>query len=240
VASLQRYKEIACEIYNFCKAKIYDLDPIPQLAFDILDYRVPFSDPTKKNIVSYNYELDVQSKPLLSSLPPSLYHALYNFQKVGVQFGVDHFGRILLGDEMGVGKTIQAIAIAYLYKRDWPILIITPSSLKFSWRDELLTWIDTLRPDQIQVFMKSTEDWDPNCCIYIMSYVLATKLASVIEKKKFQISIADEAHYLKSRDVIRDLVHLLIESKKQTSGTPANEGEKGAAPLRNSYPCKAE
>mgnify|MGYP002631158578 CR=1 FL=1 len=32
--------------------------------------------------------------------------SLYEFQKKGIEFGVKHFGRILLGDEMGVGKTI--------------------------------------------------------------------------------------------------------------------------------------
>lgn len=53
----------------------------------------------------------------------------------------------MLGDEMGVGKTIQAISIAYLFKRDWPVLIITPSSLKYSWRDEIMTWIDTIKPE---------------------------------------------------------------------------------------------
>jgi SWI/SNF-related matrix-associated actin-dependent regulator of chromatin subfamily A-like protein 1 len=31
---------------------------------------------------------------------------MYNFQKEGVMFGIKKFGRILLGDEMGVGKTI--------------------------------------------------------------------------------------------------------------------------------------
>ena len=35
-----------------------------------------------------------------------------------------------------------------------------------------------------------------------MSYVIATKLCKFIETKKFNITIADEAHYLKSRDVI--------------------------------------
>lgn len=119
------------------------------MAFDTLEYRIPFSDPDKKNITNYDYRNDIHFKPLLTQLPLSLYNSLYNFQKVGVQFGLDHFGRIILGDEMGVGKTIQAISIAYLYQRDWPVLIITPSSLKFSWRDELLTWISDLRPDQI-------------------------------------------------------------------------------------------
>jgi SNF2 family DNA or RNA helicase len=96
------------EIASYCRQKIIDLDPITQMAFDILEYRIPFSDDTKKNLVGYNYKNDLVAglKPTLKELPPSLFHALYNFQKVGVQFGIDHFGRCLLGDEMGVGKTI--------------------------------------------------------------------------------------------------------------------------------------
>jgi SWI/SNF-related matrix-associated actin-dependent regulator 1 of chromatin subfamily A len=57
-----------------------------------------------------------------------------------------------------------------------------------------------------------------------MSYQLATKRASEIEKFSFKIVIADEAHYLKSRDSLRskNLVPIL-ESCKRTilmSGTP--------------------
>jgi SWI/SNF-related matrix-associated actin-dependent regulator of chromatin subfamily A-like protein 1 len=37
--------------------------------------------------------------------------SLYNFQKEGIKFGVSKYGRFLLGDEMGVGKTIQAIGV---------------------------------------------------------------------------------------------------------------------------------
>lgn len=147
IVSLNRYKEVAMDISAFCRSKIIDLDPIPQVAFDILEYRVPFSDETKKNITGWDYHNDLQYRPSLQQLPLSLFKSLYNFQKVGVQFGVDHFGRIILGDEMGVGKTIQAISIAYLFQRDWPVLIITPSSLKLSWRDELLMWIEHLRAD---------------------------------------------------------------------------------------------
>lgn len=106
IVSLNKYKEIAIDISLLCRAKIIDLDPIPQVSFDILEYRIPFTDDTKTNVVGYDYSLDLTLKPSISQLPPSLLHSLYNFQKVGVQFGVDHFGRILLGDEMGVGKTI--------------------------------------------------------------------------------------------------------------------------------------
>lgn len=42
---------------------------------------------------------------------------------------------------MGVGKTIQAMGIAYLYKSDWPLFIVTPSSLRHTWKDEILKWL---------------------------------------------------------------------------------------------------
>jgi hypothetical protein len=136
---------------------------------------------------------------------------------------------------MGVGKTIQAISIAYLFPREWPVLIITPASLKFSWRDELLQWIEYLRPDQIQVFQKSTEDFDPNACIYIMSYVIATKLSLPIQNKKFQIVICDEAHYLKSRDVSNFAIFNPIEFKKQGIGPNSHESEEMSASVRYSH-----
>jgi hypothetical protein len=77
------------------------------MAFDICEYSIPFSDESKKNLVGYDFKNDLVGKKItLKDLPPSLFHALYNFQKVGVQYGVDHFGRCMIGDEMGVGKTI--------------------------------------------------------------------------------------------------------------------------------------
>lgn len=77
-------------------------------------------------------------------MPEKLASSLYNFQKEGIEAGIRMFGRILIGDEMGVGKTIQAIGIAYIYKNDWPLLIITPASLKYTWRDEIRKWLPSV------------------------------------------------------------------------------------------------
>jgi SWI/SNF-related matrix-associated actin-dependent regulator 1 of chromatin subfamily A len=88
----------------------------------------------------------------MEKLPDKMKKSLYQFQKEGVFFGARNFGRILLGDEMGVGKTIQAIAIMYLFKAEWPLLILCPSSLKYTWRDELMNWLPTLKSDDIQLF----------------------------------------------------------------------------------------
>ena len=68
---------------------------------------------------------------VLDQLPEKMVKCMFEFQKVGVQFGISKFGRVLLGDEMGVGKTIQALGVSYAFKHDWPLLIIVPASLKF-------------------------------------------------------------------------------------------------------------
>ena len=80
---------------------------------------------------------------------------------------------MLLGDEMGVGKTLQAISIAYLYRNEWPLLIITPASLKFTWKDELLNWLPNFEPDWIQIFKKSKDVINSSKSVFIASYDMA-------------------------------------------------------------------
>lgn len=49
-------------------------------------------------------------------LPAGLRASLLPFQRAGVRYGLARQGRILLADEMGVGKTLQAIALAACYE----------------------------------------------------------------------------------------------------------------------------
>lgn len=42
---------------------------------------------------------------------------------------------------MGLGKTLQSLAIAVAFKCDWPLLIVTPSSVRFAWREQIIRWL---------------------------------------------------------------------------------------------------
>jgi hypothetical protein len=51
-----------------------------------------------------------------STLREPLASALLPFQREGVRFGLLRGGRVLIADEMGVGKTLQALALAACYQ----------------------------------------------------------------------------------------------------------------------------
>ena len=58
----------------------------------------------------------------------------YPYQAQGIAFGVEK-KRILLGDEPGLGKTLQSIGIVNA-RSAYPCLVICPSSLKINWQRE--------------------------------------------------------------------------------------------------------
>lgn len=59
----------------------------------------------------------------------------YPYQEQGIAFGLEH-RRIIIGDEPGLGKTLQSIGIVE-GAGAWPLLVICPSSLKINWQREI-------------------------------------------------------------------------------------------------------
>jgi SWI/SNF-related matrix-associated actin-dependent regulator 1 of chromatin subfamily A len=57
------------------------------------------------------------------AMPASLRGALMPFQRDGVQYGLARRGRVLIADEMGVGKTVQALALAACYQVGTCVLV---------------------------------------------------------------------------------------------------------------------
>lgn len=180
---------------------------------------------TEDNI-KYNINYTGDQPKSINDLPLKMLEKLYHFQKTGIEFGIKRRGRMLLFDEMGVGKTVQAIGISALYQEDWPVLIICPSSLKYNWRNEIKQWL--LDVDvfdyQIQVFDSGKSDFEPGMKFYILSYDLAVRIVGKIKTIGFNFIIADEAHYMKNKEAKRTkhLVPILQKSKRLLllSGTP--------------------
>ena len=54
------------------------------------------------------------------------------FQVEGVKFGLARSGRVLIADEMGIGKTVQGIALASCYQASQCLLLWGQKDLKAS------------------------------------------------------------------------------------------------------------
>jgi SNF2 family DNA or RNA helicase len=65
--------------------------------------------------------------------------ALRQYQEQGVLWMLKHNIHFLLGDEMGLGKSVQ-IATYLFYKQTFPVLIICQASLKLNWEREITIW----------------------------------------------------------------------------------------------------
>jgi SNF2 family DNA or RNA helicase len=171
--------------------------------------------------------------------PPSLLAKLRDFQLDGVKFVVARKGRALIGDEMGCGKTVTALAAASHYAASWPLLILAPAALRLNWRDEIRTFLPQTPEESIHVISSSTEakkilssmpaaSSSSGCCggVYIVAYSILAKLVKdgTLAPGRFKIVIADESHQLKNLEAARTKASLvLIQAAAQAillSGTP--------------------
>jgi hypothetical protein len=160
-------------------------------------------------------------------------------------------GRILLGDEMGLGKTITSLAIMLAYERngEWPLLILCPASLRYTWPAEIEQFVPWI-PSQSIHCVRGSDDvhFASQICkwrtsqsvdgretlskcpiqIVIVTYSLLQtryQIANALQKCKFQCIIADESHNLKQINSQRCQLALpLLQHSKRLvllSGTPA-------------------
>ncbi|KAK1902864.1 SWI/SNF-related matrix-associated actin-dependent regulator of chromatin subfamily A-like [Dissostichus eleginoides] len=160
----------------------------------------------------------------LSSIDPSLTCSLMPFQREGVNFAVSKQGRLLLADDMGLGKTVQAICIAAYYRNEWPLLVVAPSSVRFTWAEAFRRWLPSLSPDSINVVVKAKENLHAGL-VNIVSYDLLSRIDKQQLATTFNILIMDESHFLKNMKTARCKAALpLLKAAKRVmllSGTPA-------------------
>ncbi len=103
-----------------------------------MKYKVPFQTFNDK---PYDYALDDLRTKLEEFIPPHIHKNLYPYQREGIRKGIKLYGRLLINDDSGMGKTLQAISLSLAYKNEWPLIIICPSFVKYHWRYEILKWL---------------------------------------------------------------------------------------------------
>ncbi|XP_065622936.1 uncharacterized protein LOC111996656 [Quercus suber] len=173
-------------------------------------------------------------------MPSFIESKLLPFQRDGVRFVLQHGGRVLLADEMGLGKTLQAIAVSACIRDSWPVLILTPSSLRLHWASTIQQWLN-IPPSDILVVLSqcggsnragyTIVSSSTKGCIRldglfnIISYDVVPKLQNLLMASEFKVVIADESHFLKNAQAKRTTASLPVIKKAKyailLSGTPA-------------------
>ena len=140
-------------------------------------------------------ETGLTESDVLACIPQG---AAHDYQMTGAVFMATRTGA-LNADDMGVGKTRQAILAAYAVKAHHErklVILVVPKSVRYKWQREILA----VYPDEkIEVVegaeLSSDVEW------VILNYEQAAKWQEIGERAC--VLIVDEAHKLKSETALR-------------------------------------
>ena len=138
------------------------------------------------------------------------------FQRAGIAYALAR-PNVLIGDAMGLGKTVQSIGVINADPTLRKILVLCPASLRLNWRRELSKWLIEERSIAIAQGDSCPLEFD----ILVCNYDIAARHTERLRSVAWDLIIADEAHYLKNPDAKRTVAVLGKPAKKGKDPVPA-------------------
>ncbi len=143
---------------------------------------------------------------MAAPVPPGL--TLLPHQQHGIGFALNRLRTnrgAMVGDVMGLGKTIEAIGTANAMDAR-RILVVCPASVLFTWRREIWKW-QTLGLPVFLIQADATLNrelmgWGVNGW-YILNYDILGNFPEIKSGKPWDFLIVDESHKLKNPDAVR-------------------------------------
>jgi SNF2 family DNA or RNA helicase len=179
-------------------------------------YKFDVEDSVREKIIELtkkSTELLVQSTSTDADINiPSLNGTLMPYQKAGVAYA-GSVGRCLIADQMGLGKTVEAIA-SLEYRDAFPAIIVCPASLKENWKREINKWL----PHRT-VNILSGKGNIANVDVNIVNYDIIGRFVEPIMHLKPMGLVLDESHYVKTSKTKRTEAVRDIAKKVPQSGT---------------------
>lgn len=179
----------------------YGFEVSPQIRTAIMNSAKKEAELLEK---SASVDADIEVQNLSGTLMP--------YQKAGVSYA-SSVGRCLIADQMGLGKTVEAIATLEL--RDaFPAVIVCPASLKENWRREINKWL----PHRTVNIVSGKTDI-VNADVNIVNYDILYKFVDAIQHLGPSGLVLDESHYVKNGSSKRTKAAKDIASKVPKSGS---------------------
>ena len=113
-------------------------------------------------------------------------------------------GRVLLADEVGLGKTIEAgmVLKEYLLRGMVDrVLILTPASLVGQWQEEMENKFDMMFTTSYDPLLRSDPQafWGQKRVIASIAVARRKEQFQMVTSQNFDVVVIDEAHHLKNR-----------------------------------------
>jgi len=203
----------------------------PNIADTITDYFSLTSQlPVIEDIAQSRDEEDFDTKYSIEILEDvrnriDVPYELYPYQEIAVAFlesRLDTQGA-LIGDQPGLGKTIEALAWLSLQPKARPVLVVTQASIKRNWYREVEKWLPNAT---LQILDQGKDILDTKADVVIINYDLIwrEKIEKHLTNRGFKVVIFDEVTYLKERTAKRTKSAKKIARKAKftigLSGTP--------------------
>lgn len=203
----------------------------PNIADTITDfYNLTSPIPIIKDIAQSKDEDDLDTQYSVEILEDvrkrlDVPYPLYPYQEVAVAFleaRLDTKGA-MIGDQPGLGKTIEALAWLSLQPKARPVLVVTQASIKRNWYREIEKWMPG---STIQILNQGKDKIDTDASVVVVNYDLIWRenVEKQLLSRNFKVIIFDEVTYLKERTAKRTKSAKKISRKAKftigLSGTP--------------------
>ena len=175
------------------------------------------SDAASKKISDLNSTDEKMARGEIKDRLSGVSWQLYDYQIDGVEHIVNK-KRCFIGDEMGTGKTIQAIA-GLVVANAFPAVVVCPAAVKLNWKKEIEKGVGEI----CQVVDGKTV-LDLSSKIYIINYDILSKKLKELKSLKPAAVVLDESHYIKNSKSSRSKAAVALgrvcEYRICLSGTP--------------------
>ena len=170
----------------------------------LVDYKTIFVDESIKKLAERYYNLlewELEGDAWDQSKMPWV----RGYQQSAIVFTKALDFRAVIADDVGLGKTIEALGAIWHYAIVGRVLVIAPANVIYKWEREIIDpthrfpWSGEW---SVQV-LASTKDPLVSAQFTVVSYDIMRRRVDELKAQKYGILITDECHYVKSYRALR-------------------------------------
>lgn len=113
-----------------------EIDPIPPTLLDLIIENT-LAEVQARAAAQSNHMTEIEEQ-FTNFVESPMYSKLSSrVQREAVKVGIERKGRIVLGNEYGIGLNEEGLALCKVYEQEWPVLVTCPGVLCQTWKEEV-------------------------------------------------------------------------------------------------------